>query len=248
MDPAVTTVPYTPNIDIRNSLKFSDVMEQFNLGPNGAILTSLNLFATKFDQVIEFVEKRSSNLKYIFVDTPGQMEAFSWSASGTIITETFASSFPTIFIYIVDTPRCSNPTTFMSNMLHACSILYKSRLPMLITFNKTDVCDHEFCIEWMKDDEAFEEATRTINSYMSNLTQSMSLVLQEFYENLTAVGVSSITGKGMDEFFKATLKCAEQYNNEYKVEIEKMKEEKYKKEKKRQEEQIAKIKKDLQKK
>ena len=32
-------------------VKYKEVMKQYNLGPNGGILTSLNLFATRFDQV-----------------------------------------------------------------------------------------------------------------------------------------------------------------------------------------------------
>ena len=31
-------------------VKYKNVMQQYGLGPNGGILTSLNLFATKFDQ------------------------------------------------------------------------------------------------------------------------------------------------------------------------------------------------------
>jgi GTPase SAR1 family protein len=81
------------------------------------------------------------------VDTPGQIEIFTWSASGAIITEAFASTFPTVVAYVVDTPRSTNPVTFMSNMLYACSILYKTRLPLVLTFNKVDVAKHEFAIE-----------------------------------------------------------------------------------------------------
>lgn len=51
LDPAVMTLPYASNIDIRDTVKYKEVMKQFNLGPNGGILTSLNLFATKFDEV-----------------------------------------------------------------------------------------------------------------------------------------------------------------------------------------------------
>lgn len=32
-------------------VNYKNVMKQYNLGPNGGILTSLNLFATRFDQV-----------------------------------------------------------------------------------------------------------------------------------------------------------------------------------------------------
>jgi hypothetical protein len=51
LDPAVFELPYPANIDIRDSVKYKEVMKQYQLGPNGGIITSLNLFATKFDQV-----------------------------------------------------------------------------------------------------------------------------------------------------------------------------------------------------
>lgn len=70
------------------------------------------------------------------IDTPGQIEVFTWSASGQIITEALATRFPTIIIYVMDTVRSSSPVTFMSNMLYACSILYKARLPFIVALNK----------------------------------------------------------------------------------------------------------------
>lgn len=57
---------------------------------------------------------------YVILDTPGQIEIFTWSASGAIITDAVASSLPTVVAYIVDTPRTVAPATFMSNMLYAC--------------------------------------------------------------------------------------------------------------------------------
>ena len=62
-------------------------MKQYGLGPNGGIVTSLNLFATKFDQVLNLIEKRSEDCEHVIIDTPGQIEVFTWSASGNIITE-----------------------------------------------------------------------------------------------------------------------------------------------------------------
>jgi len=69
-------MPFTPSIDIRTTISYKDVMSSYNLGPNGAIMTSLNLFATKFDQVINILEKRAEAepaLEYIIIDTPGQV-------------------------------------------------------------------------------------------------------------------------------------------------------------------------------
>ena len=62
LDPAVKNVPYAANIDIRDTVKYKEVMKQYGLGPNGSILTSLNLFATRFDQVIGLLDKRADDL------------------------------------------------------------------------------------------------------------------------------------------------------------------------------------------
>lgn len=109
-------------------------MEKYNLGPNGGIVTSLNLFSTKFSQVLQLLGKTSAELAII--DTPGQIEVFTWSVSGNIISESLASSFPTVVVYVMDTVRSVSPVTFMSNMLYACSILYKTRLPFIVALNK----------------------------------------------------------------------------------------------------------------
>jgi hypothetical protein len=58
--------------------------------------------------------------RHVLLDTPGQIEIFTWSASGAIITDAVAGTFPTIVAYVLDTPRSAAPATFMSNMLYAC--------------------------------------------------------------------------------------------------------------------------------
>ncbi|EDO44930.1 predicted protein [Nematostella vectensis] len=245
LDPAVHEVPYPVNIDVRDTVNYKEVMKQYGLGPNGGIVTSLNLFATRFDQVMTFLEKRGSEHRYAIFDTPGQIEVFTWSASGSIITEALASLFPTVVVYMVDIPRSTSPVTFMSNMLYACSILYKTKLPFVVVLNKTDIVDDGFIREWMQDFETFEEALSQDTTYMSSLTRSMSLVLDEFYQNLDCVGVSSMTGAGIDEFLLAVGRAEDEYEREYKPEYEKLKKEKLQKEEKEKTEQMEKLKKDL---
>ncbi|XP_010434123.1 PREDICTED: GPN-loop GTPase 1 [Camelina sativa] len=245
LDPAVMSLPFGANIDIRDTVKYKEVMKQYNLGPNGGILTSLNLFATKFDEVVSVIEKRADQLDYVLVDTPGQIEIFTWSASGAIITESFASTFPTVVTYVVDTPRSTSPITFMSNMLYACSILYKTRLPLILAFNKTDVADHKFALEWMEDFEVFQAAIQTDNSYTSTLANSLSLSLYEFYRNIRSVGVSAISGAGMDDFFKAIEASSQEYMDTYKADLDKRMSEKEQLEEERKKHEMEKLRKDM---
>ncbi|TPX62540.1 hypothetical protein PhCBS80983_g00298 [Powellomyces hirtus] len=245
LDPAVTQLPFGANIDIRDTVNYKEVMKQYNLGPNGGILTALNLFTTKFDQVLALLDKRAPTLDYILLDTPGQIEIFTWSASGTIITDTLAATYPTVIAYVIDTPRSTSPATFMSNMLYACSILYKTKLPFVLVFNKTDVVSHDFAVEWMTDFEAFQAALEEDTSYMGGLVSSMCLVLEEFYKGIRVAGVSAMSGAGMDEFFDAVAEARVEYETEYKPEIEKMLEVKREKEEQKRQESLAKLMQDM---
>lgn len=254
LDPAVARLPFQANIDIRDTVNYKQVMKQYNLGPNGGILTALNLFTTKFDQVLSYVEKRASSTDYVLLDTPGQIEIFTWSASGAIITDAIASSLPTVVAYIIDTPRTTAPATFMSNMLYACSILYKTRLPFLLVFNKTDVQPHDFALEWMQDFECFQQALVAQNEsneseggggYMNSLMNSMSLVLDEFYKNLRAVGCSAMTGFGMKEFFKAVDEARQEFETDYRSELLKRQEERNKLKEEKKSESLHRLMKDL---
>ena len=114
-------------------------------------------------------------------------------------------------------------------MLYACSILYKTKLPFIITMNKViiqqikkfqsifinlqnDIVHHSFANEWINDFESFQNSLDNETSYVSNLTRSLSLVLDEFYKNIKLVGVSAVTGSGIDEFFEAVNLAVNEYD------------------------------------
>ncbi|CAN6987224.1 unnamed protein product, partial [Brassica oleracea var. botrytis] len=96
--PAVMSLPFGANIDIRDTVRYKEVKMTFIIHVCGSSSFLI--------------------LDYVLVDTPGQIEIFTWSASGAIITEAFASTFPTV-----------------------------TRLPLVLAFNKTDVADHKFALE-----------------------------------------------------------------------------------------------------
>jgi len=245
LDPAVTKLPYGANIDIRDTVNYKEVcratalrfalslfaphanrhqvMKQYSLGPNGGILTAANLFATRFDQVIGLLKARETagTLGVVLIDTPGQIEIFTWSASGQLISEALGASFRTVVAYVLDTPRCVTPQTFGANMLQAVSILYKMQLPMVLVFNKIDVARHEFALAWMEDFELYHQALDDApqGGYGSDLARSLSLVLDEFYKAMRSVGVSAVSGEGADTVAAALSAAGEEYEATYAVDL-----------------------------
>jgi GTPase SAR1 family protein len=214
LDPAVHDTPFASNIDIRDSVDYQQIMQQYRIGPNGGILTALNMFATKFHQVISILEAKQ-DLDWIVVDTPGQIEVFTWSASGQLIMEAFSTTFPTMILFVADTTRCANPQTFISTMLYSCSIMFKSQLPLIIALNKCDVVGGEAVVEWMRDIDALDDAVRNYKSHAVSLIQSLSLFVHEFYEHLEYAAVSAATGDGMTELCDAFHRSRALYVSEF---------------------------------
>lgn len=217
LDPAVYDTLYEANMDIRDTIKYKEVMKTYNLGPNGAIMTSLNLFSTNIHKVVDLLEKKKkeeTKLDYLIVDTPGQLEVFSWSASGKLISDSLSLLYPTVLLYVVDLVRNQNPNTFISNMLYALSIMYKMQLPMILVLNKKDLVKEDMCVSWIKDYTELQSALDTDSEYISSFSNSLCLTLEEFYKTVEFVSVSSKTGDGFDELLSVIGKVCDDFDNE----------------------------------
>lgn len=71
LDPANENMEYVPAIDISELIKHEDVMTDFGLGPNGALVHCMEFLETN----VQWLITRVLNLKdhYLIFDCPGQV-------------------------------------------------------------------------------------------------------------------------------------------------------------------------------
>ena len=80
LDPGVESLPYKPDVDVRDYVDILAIMKQYDLGPNGSMIMASDLIASKIGQIENQVNK--VNPDYLIIDTPGQIELFAYRTSG----------------------------------------------------------------------------------------------------------------------------------------------------------------------
>ena len=83
LDPGSKTMPYVPDIDIRDYIVLDEVMSEYGLGPNGAMILSSDLMVNYLDDIKDEIDEYSPD--WIFVDTAGQLELFAFRDTGPLI-------------------------------------------------------------------------------------------------------------------------------------------------------------------
>ena len=197
LDPGVESLPYRPDVDVRDYVDIVQIMKQYDLGPNGSMIMANDLIATKIEDIQN--EIHGVNPDYLIVDTPGQIELFAYRASGPFFIQNIDASEKTnIFLY--DGTMIVSPSNFISISLLATSIKLRLGLPTINVMTKTDLIPDKIdqIIKWSSDPTSLEESVgKDSNGETYSLTTDIlrSLNLGELTEKL--IPISNATDEGM---------------------------------------------------
>jgi len=158
LDPGVVTLPYSPDIDVRDYVSVGELMEKHGLGPNGALVMAADLIAEETDTIAEEIENESPDM--VIVDTPGQMELFAFRASGPYIVSELTKD-PKAIIYLFDSVFSSNPLNYVSNLFLSAAIYSRFFVPQTYILSKCDLLPPDklnLIIDWSANPKALETA------------------------------------------------------------------------------------------
>jgi GTPase SAR1 family protein len=196
LDPGVENVPYTCDIDVRDFVDYVSIMQQYDLGPNGALVMANDLIASKIDDIKKEVD--TVNPDYLIVDTPGQIELFAYRSSGRFIVENMSSEEKTS-IFLFDGSLITSPVNFVSIALLATSIRLRLNLPTVNVLTKTDLIGDKLkeILQWSSNLKTLEDAiSKEADGDTYTLTTNIlrGLNLSGFAQGL--IPISNVTGDG----------------------------------------------------
>jgi len=196
LDPGVESLPYRPDVDVRDYVDIVQIMQQYDLGPNGSMIMANDLIASKIDDIQN--EIHGVNPDYLIVDTPGQIELFAYRASGPFFIQNIDAGEKTnIFLY--DGAMIASPTNFISISLLATSIKLRLGLPTINVMTKTDLIPDKIdqILKWSSDPISLEEELKTLEgetySFATDILRTLNI--GEFTGDL--IPISNLTGEGM---------------------------------------------------
>jgi len=196
LDPGVDSPPYTSDVDIREYVDYGEVMNSFSLGPNGALVASLDMAVGHVNDLRD--EIIDTERDYILVDCPGQMELFAYRNSGPLMVSSLRGNDPALSLYLLDSNIARTPTGYLSSMLLGISISIRFGLPQMNVLSKPDILNEmelEEIIGWGEELYLLEDA---LDASDDGLRREYSRSILEMLESLdTATGSIPVSAKEM---------------------------------------------------
>ena len=196
LDPGVENLPYTCDIDVRDFVDYVSIMQQYDLGPNGALIMANDLIASKIDDIQNEVNR--VNPDYLIVDTPGQIELFAYRSSGPFLVENISSEEKTN-IFLFDGALINTPVNFVSIALLATSIRLRLKIATVNVLTKTDLIGAKLkeILQWTTSLSTLEnaigkEADGDTYTLTTNILRGLNL--GGFAQGL--IPISNVTGDG----------------------------------------------------
>lgn len=192
IDPANENMEYTPLIDISELIKHDEVMSEFGLGPNGALVYCMEFLEAN----VKWLISKILNLKdyYLIIDCPGQVELYTHHKSVSSIAEKLTQNLVRLCsVHLIDSHHCSDPGKYLSSLILCTTTMLQIGLPHVNIMTKfdemkkfsnclefnidfyTEVLDLKYLLEKL-DENPFTAKYKKLNAALVSLVEDYSLV------------------------------------------------------------------------
>ncbi len=187
LDPGAEFLPYTPDIDIRENVSLESVMQNYNLGPNGAQIVAADLMVQEGDRIRELIDSYDSD--YTLIDTPGQLELFAFRGSSSQLITSLGEDANAL-IYLFDSVLMKNPESYVSSRFLAMSVMTRFYIPFLSVVSKSDLLEPKEVERIKKWDKNKDELLGDLRAESATLNVQLSEAILGGSHSLNILGES----------------------------------------------------------
>mmetsp|Transcript_131785 Transcript_131785/g.196372 ORF Transcript_131785/g.196372 Transcript_131785/m.196372 type:complete len:298 (+) Transcript_131785:104-997(+) len=146
LDPAAEHFGYDLAFDIRDLISVEEVMEELNLGPNGALIYCMEYLLNNLDWLQDQLDEQFTDDDYVLLDCPGQIELYTHiPLMRTVIDRMKMWGFEAsmVAVFLIDTTFVADTPKFISGSLLSLSAMIALELPHVNVLTKCDLISEE---------------------------------------------------------------------------------------------------------
>ena len=158
LDPGCDSLPYEPDVDVRDWISIPEIMAEYSLGPNGAQVLAADMLALNIREVADVIDGFDTD--YVLLDTPGQLELFAFRQSSKVIVEALGVDL-SVLAYLFDPVLVKDPNGLVTSLLLSLTVHFRVPLPMMPVLSKADLLSEleaDAIRAWSRDPQALWNA------------------------------------------------------------------------------------------
>ncbi|RLI59159.1 MAG: GTPase [Candidatus Thorarchaeota archaeon] len=202
LDPGAENLPYDPDVDIRDWISLKEIMESYELGPNGAQIAAADMIALNTEDLKKSIETFKTD--YVFIDTPGQLELFVFREAGKYIIE-FLNPGRTIIGYLLDPALAKTASGFVSQLLLAINTNFRLNKPQINILSKSDVLSDEeldTVKQWSEDTERLNNNILSEQpSIYREMSEGLLKLISDFQNQSTLIPTGKEDFLGIEDLY-----------------------------------------------
>ncbi len=201
LDPAAEYIPYKPDFDIRKYVNAREVAVKFGLGPNGALVKSIEMITERISNIVD--EIVTVDKEYILIDTPGQMEVFVFrDMAPKLFSELKRVTNRIVALFVVDASLITDPADYAFLALMSVAIQLRLDVDTVPVLNKVDLApSSEVMGDVLSDLPLVVEKVRERGTYGEMIGRIMEIV-SEYSKAIYIPRVSAKTMEGIEELHR----------------------------------------------
>jgi len=202
LDPGAENLSYEPDIDIRDWISLKEIMETYELGPNGAQIVCADMIALNTEDVKKSIERFKPD--YIIVDTPGQLELFVFREAGKFTVQ-FLNPDRSVICYLLDPALAKSASGFVSQLLLSITINFRLEQPQINILNKSDLLSYkelEIIKRWSDNpDDLYGAIINEEASVYREMNENILQLIQDFGGYTKLIPTSKNQFFGIDDVY-----------------------------------------------